>query len=73
MKLPLCFSVLVITKSLQKNMSNLMESWNLFEKGRLREVPRVLSLELCVCIIHHMEEFGTKSKICTNYFEKECT
>jgi len=50
-----------------------MEFWNLFEKGRLREVPRVLSLELCGCIIQHMEEFGTKSKICTNYFGKKCT
>lgn len=33
---------------------------------------KVLSLELCDCIIiQHMEEFGTKSKICTNHFEKD--
>lgn len=36
-------------------------------------MPRVLSLEMCGCIIQDMQEFGTKSKICTNYFEKGCT
>lgn len=41
---------------------------------RLQKVPTVLSLELCHCIIiQHMEEFGSKSKICTNHFEKGCT